>query len=314
MDKKGCRSFSAKNFQGEFGKALATKKLQYIKRIPEDTRFSFLTITGSFIPREIITIPIISANKTIAVISLCSIKSFSKNSLDLLNTIHSTLSARLDGVLSYRKVIAVSTQLELQNTELEAQKNELEAQKNELENQKNSLVAQADELNEQNIELEMQKNMLDQANRLKTIFLSNMSHELRTPLNSVIALSGVLNRRLEGKIAQEEYSYLGVIERNGKQLLSLINDILDLSRIEAGREEIELKSFAIKDLIHDVIEVIEPQAAEKNISLNYVTAGKLPPITSDYEKCRHILQNIVANAVKFTDNGGVEIAVEQNQE
>lgn len=78
---------------------------------------------------------------------------------------------------------------------------------------------------------------------MKTSFLSNMSHELRTPLNSVIALSGVLGRRLAGKMPDEEYSFLHIIERNGRQLLGLINDLLDISRIEAGREEIEIRLF-----------------------------------------------------------------------
>ena len=90
-----------------------------------------------------------------------------------------------------------------------------------------------------------------------------MSHELRTPLNSVIALSGVLNRRLSGKVPEEEYSYLDVIERNGKQLLSLINDILDLSRIEAGREEVEINRFNVRELIKEVVEMIDPQAKQK---------------------------------------------------
>ena len=157
----------------------------------------------------------------------------------------------------------------------------------------------------------MQKNQLNESNRLKTIFLSNMSHELRTPLNSVIALSGVLNRRLSGKIADEEYSYLDVIERNGKQLLSLINDILDLSRIEAGREDVEINRFNVRELINEVVEMIDPQASQKNISLHYLSGSDIKPIKSDYVKCRHILQNIVSNAVKFTEEGGVEIIAEE---
>ncbi len=290
---EGCKPFSAIHFEGEFGAALATKKIQHINSIPEDSRFTFFTVGGKFMPREIITIPIVAGNETLAVISLSTIKSFSKNSLRLLNTILSTLSARMDGILGYRKVIAFSQQLEHQNRELEEQKKELSAQ--------------AGELTEQNIELEMQKKQLDEANRLKTSFLSNMSHELRTPLNSVIALSGVLNRRLAGKMPEEEYSYLEVIERNGKQLLALINDILDLSRIESGRDDIAISKFNANGLIREVVELIDPQANQKNITLRYREEDNLPNIKSDYEKCRHILQNIVANAVKFTEEGYVEI-------
>lgn len=317
MSSDGCKPFSATHFEGEFGLALSTQQIQHITQIPEDTRFSFSTVSGQFIPREMITIPIVSGDETIAVISLATIKNFSENSLRLLRVVLSTLSARMDGILAYRKVVDFSRQLEAQNLELDSQQKELARRSEilstaniELEAQKRELSAQSSELSEQNIELEMQKKQLDEANRLKSIFLSNMSHELRTPLNSVIALSGVLNRRLAGKVADEEYSYLDVIERNGKQLLALINDILDLSRIEAGREEVELKKFSITELIREVVEMIEPQAVQKNINLSYSADGDGIDITSDYEKCRHILQNIVANAVKFTETGGVEVTLE----
>jgi len=321
MDSEACKPFSAVYFEGEFGAALATQKIQHITTIPEDTRFTFRTVSGKFMPREIITIPIVSGNETVAVISLAGIKSFGKSSIDLLNTILNTLSARIDGILAYQKVISFSHLLEEQNNELEQRGKELirksetlSVANSELEAQKRELSTQASELTEQNVELEMQKTQLDESNRLKTSFLSNMSHELRTPLNSVIALSGVLNRRLAGKVAEEEYSYLDVIERNGKQLLSLINDILDLSRIESGREEIEFNRFNIRELVAEVIEMIHPQASQKNISLIYLNGSDLPPIKSDYVKCRHILQNLVANAVKFTEEGKVEISAEVNAE
>ncbi|MFA5848828.1 MAG: response regulator [Bacteroidales bacterium] len=296
MDMNGCKPFSATHFEGEFGPALTSKRVYHIAEIPDDTRFTFLTVTGGFKPKEIITIPIVTGDDIAAVISLVTIKKFNNNSLRLIDTILSTMSARMDGVLAYKKILNFSQQLELQNRELEAQKTELSAQ--------------ADELSAQNTELEMQKKQLDDSNRMKTVFLSNMSHELRTPLNSVIALSGVLNRRLKGVVPAEEHGYLDVIERNGKQLLALINDILDLSRIEAGREEIEIQKFNLSELTKDVVEMIEPQAVQKNIQLIF-KSGKAPQnVSSDPEKIRHIIQNIVGNAVKFTEEGKVEVAVD----
>ena len=299
LDSEGCKPFSATRFEGEFGVALSTKKLQYIKNIPDDTRFTFSTVSGKYIPREIITIPIVSGNEIVSVVSLATVNNFSPNTLRLLDAILDTLSARMDGILSYQKVVNFSQKLESQN-------NELESQKKELSNQTRELTGQ-------NLELEMQKKQLDESNQLKTNFLSNMSHELRTPLNSVIALSGVLNRRLSGKVANEEYGYIEVIERNGKQLLSLINDILDLSRIEAGYEEIDIKKFKVNTLVSEVVETIEPQANLKNISLNYEDDNHQVEIDNDYEKCRHILQNLVANAVKFTEEGGVDITIEAKE-
>ena len=300
LEKEACKPFSANLFEGEFGQALASQKLQLLKNIPADTRFSFSTVTGKYVPKEIMTIPIVSGNETIAIISLATVKGFTYNTLRLINSILSTLSARLDGILSYRKIITFSKKLEEQNQELETQKRELSLQTNEL--------------TEQNIELEMQKKQLDEANRMKSSFLSNMSHELRTPLNSVIALSGVLSRRLNGKVPTEEFSYLEVIERNGKQLLALINDILDLSRIEAGREELEISKFKVSRLVSELVDMIKPQAVEKNIDLQFSLEDESVEIASDYEKCRHILQNLVANAVKFTEVGKVEIRVERKGE
>jgi CheY-like chemotaxis protein len=141
-----------------------------------------------------------------------------------------------------------------------------------------------------------------------------MSHELRTPLNSVIALSGVLNRRLLGAIPEEEYSYLDIIERNGRRLLTMINDILDLSRIEAGQEEVNLSRFSLHALVSEVVETMGPQARQKDLQLVDRLDRDLPLITSDLDKCRHILLNLVGNAVKFTERGRVEITARPEKE
>ncbi|MCX6690639.1 MAG: response regulator [Methanoregula sp.] len=286
-------SFSAVVHEGEFGAALATRQIQRVTDIPADTQFVFSTVSGDLKPREIITIPVTSGKDVVAIISLASIRPYSAPEIRLVNDIWTTLIARFNGVLAYRKIQEFSGTLEHQNSELTEKSREL--------------VLQAEELREQNIELDQQKKQLDEANRLKTVFLSNMSHELRTPLNSVIALSGVLNRRLHGTIPEEEYSYLDVIQRNGRHLLTLINDILDIARIESGREEISLRTFPVRELAATVLSTVEPQAQEKGITLSNTVSPDLPLITSDFAKCQHILENIVANAVKFTEVGSVKI-------
>ena len=293
----GRASFSVATPEGEFGAALATGQMQRITDIPEDTRFTFAAVSGGFTPREIITIPLLSDRGVTAVLSLASLRSYDASAIRFLEDILSTLTARMNGVLAFQHIREQAQQLELQNRELEVQSKEL--------------VAQANELTEQNTELEMQKKQLDDANRLKSTFLSNMSHELRTPLNSVIALSGVLNRRLAKMIPEEEYSYLEVIERNGRHLLALINDVLDLSRIESGREELSLQRFSMRALVAEIVDIIEPQARQKNLALLNQVGEDLPPISSDPDKCRHILQNLIANAVKFTDTGTVEVSAQQ---
>ncbi len=293
------KSFDAGNFEGEFGMALLSRKVQHIINITEDTRFIFHTVNGKYFPREIIVIPILANNKVTAIISLATINAFGRPSVQLVNNILGTLNARIEGILTLRKIKLFSEKLELQNTELESQKTELSTQ--------------STALMEQNTELEMQKKQLDEASRMKTVFLSNMSHELRTPLNSVIALSGVLSRRLSKKIPDEEYAYLDVIERNGKQLLSLINDILDISRIEAGHEDIEITRFSVNNLLSDMVTLIRPQTNQKNIELTWNEMGQDVILASDINKCRHILQNLISNAVKFTEKGGVTISAGQDK-
>lgn len=278
------KSFSSRNLEGEFGAVLSTGKLQHIKDIPNETHFVFNTINGSFIPKEIITIPITSNNQIIAVISLGTIKRFDVTAINLIEKTLDGISARIESILSNEKVKEFIFELEQQSTELL----------------------------EQNAELEMQKAQLDEANRMKSNFLSNMSHELRTPLNSVIALSGVLYHRLENQIPDEEYGYLEIIGRNGKNLLNLINDILDISRIESGHEEIEITRFDVNVLIDDIVTMIDPQTKEKNISLLQKKKNLNLNIYSDNDKCRHILQNLIGNAVKFTDKGQVVISAYQN--
>ena len=287
------QSFAAGSLEGEFGLSLATKKVQHIKNIPAETRFVFHTVSGQFVPHEIITIPVLSNNEAVAVISLAGLSPFSKQAVQLINNIFPTLCARVEGILAYHKIMVVSEKLEEQNRELESQKNEL--------------ASQSAELTEQNSELEMQKKQLGDANQLKTNFISNMSHELRTPLNSVIALSGVLNRRLAEKIPAEEYSFIEIIERNGKNLLALINDILDISRIEAGREEVEITKFNANHMVNEVVTMIQEQTRQKKIELVHPDNSIDLFITSDMTKLRHILQNLISNAVKFTDKGKVEV-------
>ncbi len=293
MESAKKNSFSASDFEGEFGIALASQNVELIKNIQVDTHHTLATVTCDFRPKEIITIPLLDKQTVVAMISLASLHEFDSQSIRLVSDMQAPLTTWLNALIASKKIQQLGENLKFQNIELESQKKEL--------------AAQANELLQQNSELEVQKKQLNESNQLKTNFLSNMSHELRTPLNSVIALSGVLNRKLANKIPDEEYSYLDVIERNGKLLLALINDILDLSRIEAGFEEIQADRFNVNSLVHEVIDLIQSQAQQKNIGLTFEANDNLPIILSDYEKCRHIVQNIVANAIKFTDAGAVSI-------
>lgn len=185
---------------------------------------------------------------------------------------------------------------------------QLANQNDELEQRQREVARQRDSLATQNRELERQKLQLVEANRHKSSFIANMSHELRTPLNSVIALSSVLHRRLANTLPAEEHGYLEIIERNGKGLLTLINEILDLSRIEAGREDLSISAFPVREWLEEALAMFEFQAREKNLTLTSSVDESLPTLVSARDKCRHILQNLISNAVKFTPSGSVSIS------
>jgi PAS domain S-box-containing protein len=152
------------------------------------------------------------------------------------------------------------------------------------------------------------KEEAESANRAKSDFLANMSHEIRTPMNAILGFTELL-RRGYGKSEEERQRHLDTIRGSGQHLLQLINDILDLSKIEAGRLEVERVAFAPHLLIQEVIGVLGVKAREKGLWLRFEAQGALPEtIDSDPTRARQILTNLVSNAIKFTERGGVTIA------
>lgn len=291
-------SFAANGSEGEFGRAIVTRKITVLSGIASNSIRTFATTAGEILPQGVITIPILNGSTVVAIISVASVKEISPITEKLVYQIWPILNARINGVLAIKRNLVISENLEMQNKELEQQSKEM--------------LMQADELKEYNLELELQKKQLNEANQLKSAFLSSMSHELRTPLNSVIALSGVLNRRLKNKVSDDEHSYIGVIERNGKQLLTLINDILDLSKIEAGKVELSISSFPIVELVQSITESLQPIADEKKLAMKTHIQPNIAPIFSDIQKLRQVLLNVIGNAVKFTEKGSVAVEVEEN--
>lgn len=146
---------------------------------------------------------------------------------------------------------------------------------------------------------------LQDANEAKTRFLAQMSHELRTPLNSIIGFSGSVLQGLAGPLTDEQTTQIGMVSNSGKHLLSLINDVLDISRIEAGRAELEISRFDCTRLVEEIVQTMMPLATEKGLRLRTELAQAVPEMTSDCGKVKQILLNLTANAVKFTNAGEV---------
>jgi PAS domain S-box-containing protein len=169
-----------------------------------------------------------------------------------------------------------------------------------------------DEVARRTLELEWANRDLVEANETKSRFLANVSHELRTPLNSVIGFTGVMLQGLTGPISEEQRGQLAMVKRSGQRLLALVNDLLDLTRVESGKAEIEVSDFTSAELVGHIVETIEPLASAKGLTLR-VDCGVEPfPIHSDLGKLQQVLLNLLGNAVKFTDAGTVALACERD--
>ncbi|SLM29634.1 putative Histidine kinase [Desulfamplus magnetovallimortis] len=278
---------------GAFDRSYRSGSITYIDDISKDTVFTVNTIAGKAIPKCMVTVPVMIKGEVAAIIALGSLNDYSSAAYGILEQIQPAVGTALSNIISGEKTLALAQELTHKNSELEAQAMELQAM--------------TDDLKRQNIELDVQSRQLEEASRLKSMFLSNMSHELRTPLNSVMALSSVLKMNRDKHFNSEEVEYLEVIERNGRRLLDLINDILDLSKIEAGHMDVNLSFFSFKTAIENIVENLQPLVREKGLSLHAQFSTDLPEIQSDEKRVYQILLNLMGNAIKFTEKGNVVV-------
>ena len=153
-------------------------------------------------------------------------------------------------------------------------------------------------------EIQDKSRQLEAASRHKTEFMANMSHELRTPLNAIIGFSDVLEQRMYGTLNDQQSDYVRDIAGSGRHLLDLVNEILDLSKVEAGRMELEPSEFALADTIHGTLAFVRERAASHRVALNADVPTELGTVVADERKVRQVLLNLLSNAVKFTPDGG----------
>ena len=172
---------------------------------------------------------------------------------------------------------------------------------------KNYEIFLEDTVKKRTAELEAAKIRAESADKLKSAFLANLSHELRTPLNSIIGFSGILLQEKSGALNEEQKKQLGMVQTSGRHLLSLINDILDLSKIDAGQFTVNYESFNIHEVIEEVMGIQRLYANQKGLSLTFVKSSDHGDIISDRQRIQQVLLNLLNNAIKFTDKGYVTI-------
>jgi signal transduction histidine kinase len=161
-------------------------------------------------------------------------------------------------------------------------------------------------------EIQDKSRQLEEASQHKSQFLANMSHELRTPLNAILGYTELMADGAYGEPSEKMLGILKRLEANGKHLLGLINDVLDLSKIEAGQLVLEVSDYCVQDIAQTVRSTLEPLASDKKLAFKVEMAPELPPGRGDGRRLTQVLINLVGNAIKFTDTGEVAIKAEAN--
>jgi len=296
-------------------------------------------------PTYSIISPLIFENEAIGALVLGAFSSFSKLKLEFINRCTERIAIAINTVQSHSRVEKLLEQtteqtnaLQVQQEELRQANEELEEQtkalrlseenlksqqeelrviNEELEERTNDLQLERDNIRKKNDELklaqeEIQKKArdLEQASKYKSEFLANMSHELRTPLNSILVLSQLLSENKKDHLDPKETEYAKTINSSGKDLLELINDILDLSKVESGKMDVYIEEVYLNEIADYVRKTFEPLTNKKGLELIIEIDKDLPDvIKTDYQKVLQILKNLISNAIKFTGKGSITLSI-----
>ena len=273
---------------------------------------------GESRPVNVMIVPIVFEDQVLGVIEAGSLWPFTQVHRDFLEQLMEAIGVNVNTMIANARTDALLEQSQRLTAELQARQQELQRSNAELADKAALLAAQNRDIETKNAEIEQARQeieerakQLDQASRYKSQFLANMSHELRTPLNSLLVLARLLAQNPEGNLTAKQVEYATVIHSSGSDLLRLINDILDLTKVEAGKMEITPERFALAGLVEDLRGVFGPLTEEKRLRFMITTAPGVPAeLVTDKQRLRQILYNLLSNAVKFTERGRVELHID----
>ena len=301
----GLNSTNPNRERNEFYKKIIETK----KSIEISSESSLSTVQTGTLDLKIsylLLLPVINNNKVIAILELASIGKPNVDAKDYLEKIKEQLAI---GLTNAKAVV----QLENFVNELKLLNEEYQKQNIQIKKQNDTLLELSTQLKTKAEELAIQKEKAEDSTRLKSQFLASMSHELRTPMNSILGLTELIldKAQMSGKNRER----LEVVLKSGKRLMSLINDILDLSKIEAGKMEIREEDLLLEEIIEEVSNTATPLALEKGLSFNVKrNCNTRFIINTDRGRVTQVLINLIGNAIKFTQKGKIELSVSFNQE
>ena len=298
-----------------------------------------IRITSSVInakPKHLLITPFLFEGKTVGVIEIGSLNEFSEKEKEFINTSMDSIAISVNSAISRKRIQELLEETQVQTEELQSQQEEMKQMNEELEEQTQNLKQQQEELQMTNEELEEQTQSLEEKNkeveaskydieqktkqleissRYKSEFLANMSHELRTPLNSLLILSKDLSENRKKNLDSIQVESAEIIYKSGADLLVLINEVLDLSKIEAGKMSINIEKVSLRDFTGDLIRNFKHHAEQKGLRLTCKLDKELPEsIRTDSQRLNQILKNLLSNAIKFTEKGSVRISIDRYTE
>lgn len=302
--------------EGLAGQAALEKKMICLNNAPPD----YLPISsgiGEAEPINIIVMPLLNNAELVGVLEIGSFNLFSDSDLEFLNQSNEGMAIAINVNKSRQLVnnLLVQTQsqaeeLRVQQEELQQTNEELEERAQMLEQQREQIRAKNREVEKASVELQKRAEELERVSTYKSEFLANMSHELRTPLNSLMILSSLLKDNREGNLTTKQVEFAATINGAGRDLLNLINDILDLSKIESGHLEFNYEKVSLQEISQQIESVFNPITHDKGISFAVTLDTSVPEfITADIQRTQQILKNLLSNACKFTARGSVTLNI-----
>ena len=316
--------------EGLIGQAAREQKQILLTNITEEN-IRIISSVMNAKPKHLLITPFVFEGKTLGVIETGSLTGFSEREREFIDASMGSIAVSVNSAIARKRIQELLEETQAQGEELQTQQEELRQMNEELEEQAQSLKQQQEELQMTNEELEEQtqslevKNkeveaaktdierktrQLEMSSKYKSEFLANMSHELRTPLNSLLILSKDLSENKPGNLNADQAESAEIIYKSGNDLLALINEVLDLSKIEAGKMSINIERVSLKNLADNLIRDFKHQAEQKSLKLSYHLDSELPEsIRTDSQRLNQVLKNLLSNAIKFTEEGSVSIAI-----